>query len=246
MQTLEASSAWERGATLADALEFSDPVLFAEFSALFEKLFSLIPPVDLRPLYANSPPLPLPYDPVKDVPRLYEMEEHLKSKLIHMLKNGDLVSVGYPLPRNREQQPEWIPSNRWLKEGTSWNTSGLWGEGYAYEDVRILRSPQSTLAEIIAEVPDPEPYRRRGRPRSPRPLILRAYEELRDKDRINFNSLERNLPLIRAAVLRVDNSAKGLGKQTVRSTISEQFARDREARGYSKKLSKKSSKNKIF
>jgi hypothetical protein len=242
MRETETLSAWSDGATLLGALErYTDARIFAEYQELYRKLFPPIPPVDLRQQrrdWEAPSPAPLPYDPARDVPRFRYLQRHLRSEVLRLLRTGKITAVAYSLPRGQDQEPEWVSAERWANGVASWDTSELWAVDYAPLEIRVLRPP-STLAEIIAEIKSPEPPRRPGRPSSPRHLIIQAYEALEAAGRIDFSALSRNVQIIKEAVLRLDKDAKGLGDRTIRSMLSDQFARDQKEHGFVKKGCKK-------
>jgi hypothetical protein len=247
MRETEALSAWSDGETLLGALErYTDARVFAEYKEMYCKLFPPIPPIDLRQQRRDGdvrPPAPLPYDPARDVPRFLELQIHLRSEVLGLLRTGKISAVGYSLPRGQDQEPEWVPAERWASGVASWDDSELWAVGYApLVDIRVVR-PSSTFAEIIVEIPSPESLRKPGRPSSPRHLIIEAYEAFKAAGRIDFSALSRNFGIIKEAVLRLDKDAKGLGDRTIRSTLSDRFSRGQEEHGFVKKGCKKSSKN---
>lgn len=227
-------SAWNTGVTLLEAMEqFADPDLSAEYGELYHKMFPPIPSVDLRPLFRNTSPAPLPYDPVLDLLRLNSLGDKLKAQILESLNGGKLLAVGYALPRRRNQKPEWVQPDHWAVGLPNWDNSELWGRGYGYTDVRVIQAAADPTA-IAASMPVPETRRPPGRP-THRHLIMQAYETLRDMDRIDYRSFSRNIPSIRELALRLSgepSKSVGLGDETIRSTLSEEFKRDQEARGF--------------
>jgi hypothetical protein len=236
---LDPLAAWNAGVTLNEAL-LGKPSRVTEYAELYRKLFPPIPPADVQLRYPAYPLPALPYDPAQDVIRFLELDARAKFQELGQLSDGERISVGYRLPRTRGQRPEWIPANLWGKGGVSWESSGLWGKDYAFEDVRILDPSASMLAEVVDATPAPEPRRGRGRPPAPVSMIVQVYRERREAGRIDFAALSHNFAGIRNDVLRLNPFAKGLGDRSIRKTLRHEFAADRQARGYAKRRSRTS------
>ena len=243
--TTPPKSAWDRGVTLAEALEtYSSDELWRQIEPLNEK-YLLVMPADLPPEPIRPEPQPLlAVSPIEDYPKFLELLEKLRAEIISLLGNGELLGVGFLRPKHRGTEPMWISADCWNEGGRiSWDNSELWVYGKIFAEVRIVRPRvptaigENSTAQVVQLAPSP------GRNRSGRPTrapeIKAAYEELKSEGGIDFGSSVRaNLPAIRSRVNQKAGSdpasTQGLEYEAVRKAIGAEFQRDKAERNPSK------------
>jgi len=237
-------AAWDQGVTISEAVEtYSSDELWGQFETLHEKLFPEIP-ADLpqEPIDWNPQPL-LAASPTEEFPKYLEIQERLKAEIITLLRNGDLLGVGFLRPKYRGSEPMWISADCWNPAARiSWENSELWVYGKIFAEIRIVR-PRNRVAisdnsatEAIRLAPFP------GRDRAGRPTraneIKAAYDELKLEGRIDFSSLRANLGEIQSRVQKragVDsNLTTGLRYNAVRKAIGAEFQKDKAERASQK------------
>lgn len=243
--TTSPKSAWDRGVTLSEAVEvYSSDELWRQIEPLNER-YLLVMPADLPPEPIKREPQPLlEVSPTEDYPKFLELLEKLKAEIISLLRNGELLGVGFLRPKHRGVEPRWISANHW-NEGCrpSWDNSELWADGKVFTDVRVVR-PQ--VPTTISEGSDtqaihlaPSPGLNRSERPSRSPEIKAAYEELKSDGGIDFsNSLRANLPVIQSRVhSRAGSdptSTKDLEYNAVRKAIGAKFQTDKAEKASSK------------
>lgn len=238
-------SAWDQGVTLSEALEiYSSDELWQQIEPLNEK-YLLVMPEDLPPEAIKwGPQTPLAVSPTQDYPKFLELHEKLKAEIRSLLRNGELLGVGFLRPQHHGTEPMWISADCWNEGGRiSWDNSELWVHGKIFADIRVVRPrvpttiSESSIAQVVQLAPSPG-QNRSGRP-TRAPEIKAAYEELNSEGRIDFsNSLRANLPVIQSRVhSRAGSDSKlttGLEYNAVRKAIGAEFQKEKAERNPSK------------
>jgi len=221
---------WDTGFSLWGACsEFCEPSLWAEYEAAWGTAFPTLPPEDLPPL---PPPAqirigPLPFDPGEFWQRAMTLDEQMKASIVTMLRGAKLLALGYLSPRRQKQTPIRIPAELWNNGRISWAKSQLWAETATFEEVRCIPSRELQAATVLASIPIPARMRNPGRP-SRRDDIISAYRLLRDQNKIDFTSLERNYANVRrvASTFSEPITENGLGDEAIRLAVREEFFDD--------------------
>lgn len=222
---------------LREALEsFADPATAAEYKELASLVMPRLPPSDLPPAPSVSSK-PLKEDPSTTYPRFLAVQAKASGEILHLLKAGELLAVGYIASDKRRETPQWIAADRWQNGRISLQQSQLWVDDDLFEDVRIVESSERTAAAIAATIAHQPSPRRRGRP-SRRDRIIEAYRALRDEGKIDFRALHLNFEPVRKLVMRLpldQPGEKGLSNEAIRSAISAEFKRDQLAESATEK-----------
>ncbi|MFY8093268.1 MAG: hypothetical protein ACOVN0_07290 [Niveispirillum sp.] len=115
----------------------------------------------------------------------HTLTQQLQARCVHLVRSGQLVAVGYAVPRAVTDKLAQVPDDLWLRR-VNWDKGIISGSGLRMEDVRIARAqtvatkPAQMMAslKLAAEVVAP------GRP-SKEPEIIAAFEKLRAAGQID-------------------------------------------------------------
>jgi hypothetical protein len=210
---------------------FADPATAADYKELASLVLPRLPPDDLAPLPSVSSK-PSEDDPSRTYGRFLDARDKARREILHLLKTGELLAVGYIASDRRRETPQWIAARGWETGRVSWDESQLWTDSNEiFEEVRIIQSRDANTAAIAATMELPPASRRRGRP-SRRDRIIEAYRALRDAGKIDFRALHLNYASVRELVMRMNAdqaSDKGLSDEAIRSAISAGFKRDQQS-----------------
>ncbi|RKQ72503.1 hypothetical protein [Oceanibaculum indicum] len=152
-----------------------------------------------------------------------------QQRMIAKLWDGELVALGYTLPRQVEDAPVFLPHDAW--SGTiDWEKSEIRGAGLHFVSVRIARQ-ETTETPLLIEVAPLPPQATKGRP-STKQVIVEAYQALKSSGQIDFTRPMKDcFPQIREWLATRYPDRKGffleLGKETIRKPISDLFNKDK-------------------
>lgn len=157
--------------------------------------------------------------------RSKELLAGFKSSIANALVCGDLIALGYRMPRSIEDVPREVPPDLWRGQ-IDWDSSAVSGSGFAFNQVHVVhpqwieQAKAKILVKSIGPAPPPKAL---GRPSLKRD-IEQAYRDLVSAGLIQASETMTSVhQKVRAALSRVHpdraGSFKGMAKETVRRAL---------------------------
>ncbi len=209
-------TSWEFAVPLRDA-----PFRFAHTS-LFDKLRDL-----KRQTQQDAEKGQLDEDAKQRLQQLAAIETKFDENLKLLVNTGELLAIGFALPRTPESFPIDIPPDVW-NSNIDWRNDAVSGNGLEFAAVRIAPFEDvEPRFERLQSSPTKVDAPRRGRPSSQED-VYKAYEALKQNGHINFlQSMRSQFPIIRAELCKLHPDWKShietMSDETIRQTISNDF-----------------------
>ncbi len=150
-----------------------------------------------------------------------DIDRQLDARIVGFLKAGQLVGLGYALPRAPDAMPVRIPSDVWAGR-IHWKDDKVEGNGLAFIAVRIVRPIAAAPTQKALRAPEPT----KGRP-SRRDQLEAAFHALDDEGRIP-NHPDNKKALFNALLDKLDElypeqagDRRGLSDKTLYKLVSD-------------------------
>lgn len=156
--------------------------------------------------------------------------ESLKKEVIRYVRDGWLIALGYPMPRQAADPPQIIPDDVWVGK-IDWQKSEIKGNGLHFVSVRIsiYRTSKGCVLEHAPQQPETiqliaAPTPRIGRPSYKR-VIKEAYDYLKSQNLIDHeHPMTACYPLIRDYLAKAYPARAGqyldMANEAIRPVIS--------------------------
>lgn len=223
---------WQRHDELADALKTPEHFFETGMKRLAEASGES-PPINPGPPGEQLPIVQMAYMLAAGANMLWG-RNGVERSVAQKLQDGELLGIGYELPRRTGDVPTLIPSDVWGGK-IDWKVSAASGNGLEFVSVRVILAKQEEAMrrETMALLPAPE-EKIVGRPPVKR-FVLEAYEALKASGAVDFGKPKRFLyaqirTWLGARYPDRQGQLEGLSDETVRIVVSGLFDEDKAAK----------------
>jgi hypothetical protein len=212
-----AARVWQHGVTLWDALaRYGTPETWKAYEAIDPS----------RAMAKSASPFLIGllvemFQPVADAAsRKQSLLRELQTEIIAGAARGELLRVGFVVPRRATDEPAWVTSDLWPRDRIEWTESSVSGNGLSFVAVRVLH--REALAQLEADTSE---ARNAGRgPKSARPYIEKAVTDLISTSKLDPQAPHKvNAGLVREYVNKHYAAdfpgKKGLNDETIRKIM---------------------------
>tara|TARA_E500000305_G_scaffold109307_1_gene113935 strand:+ start:2098 stop:2760 length:663 start_codon:yes stop_codon:yes gene_type:complete len=150
----------------------------------------------------------------KQISETSELRRELEDEVLSRLRSGELIGIGYDVPRRSDDEPKQVPRDAWTLSSMKWDRDEVKGNGLHLSAVRIV---------LI----EPVKNKKVGRPGT-ETLIAQAFDELHSEGKIDVSkTIRAHFEVIRERVWlnnpSLNRDQTGLGDKALSKHLSPLF-----------------------